>query len=93
MVVPQPRRMQVCRRAPDMQKHAYNHAQRRRSQKHDGHLPGHDLEQTRDLAPGSRAAALAVGLSEQVADVVEAVAVRGEAVQTHGLVRCGQDAE
>jgi len=72
MIIPKARVLQMRRRAPYMQEHTHNHAQRRGRQEHHRHLPRHDLHQTWLAATRSRIPIL----GKQVANVFEPVAVR-----------------
>lgn len=91
IIVPNLRPRQMRRCTPNVQKHAHHHTQRRRGQKHAGHLPRHELQPARDAAAGG--AAVSAPQRQQPPDIVQSVAVRGQAVQAHGLVGGGQDAE
>lgn len=93
MIIPQTQPPQMRRRTPHMQKHPHNHAQRAARQKHDRHLPSHDLQQTRAMASIPILVSEFSMLRKQVTDVFEPVAMRGKAVQAHSLVGCTEDAE
>lgn len=92
------------RSAPNMQEQADRHTNSRAGKKHDRHLPGNDLQQARldsvwrDSGKGFGGGllvglALAQRFGKQIAQVLQAVAVRGQAVQADGLVGGGEDAE
>jgi hypothetical protein len=83
----------MSRSRPHMQEHAYDHANRSRCQEHHGHLPRHDLNQTRPKATGLWRFIVIPTFREELAEMFEAIAVGGESMQTNGLVGSGQDAE
>lgn len=77
------------RSRPDVKEQPYYHADGGGSQEHDRHLPSDDLEQAGLQASLGFAIAAADRLGEKLAQVVEAIAVRRETVQSHCLVRGG----
>jgi hypothetical protein len=83
----------MCRSRPDVQEHAYDHANRSRRQEHHGHLPSHDLNKTWPKTTGLWGVVMIPTLREKLAEMFEPIAVGGESMQTNGLVGSGQDTE